>query len=214
MTTPMREVRRALIACVIALAACSVHAKKPDKEGRMLEQGLSLLQKKDAQSICEGAKILGRIARTEAIEPLFMHLRARDEAVRECVRESLARHDVAPVLLAQWRSEDGELKERALELAVALPHPGLMAIWQEAAVDPEARRRKRAATGLRRQAEGPEVWALLEKLVGDAEHEVRWWAIDTLGLSKSDEARRILKARLEVEPDEGLRTFITRALGG
>lgn len=201
------------VATLVIASACAVLAKKPDKEERMLEEGLALLERKDSASICKGADMLARSGRAEAIEPLLGHLRTRDEAARECVREALGKLDVAPVLVGQWRSEDAALKERALERAVALPHPGLMVIHTEAASDPDPKRRKRVATGLRRQAEGPEVWGLLAALVADPDHDVRWWAIDTLGLSRSPEAGRILRERLGKEPDAALETFIRRALG-
>lgn len=198
---------------LVVMGACVGHARKPDKEDRMLQQGLSLLEERDSAAICRGAAILGRLGRAEAIEPLLGLLRTRDESARECVREALAKLDVVPVLLGQWRSEDAEVKARALELAVALPHPGLMAIYGEAATDADAGRRRRVATGLRRQDASPAVMGLLEALVADPDHDVRWWAIDTLGLSKSPDAARILRARREAEPDANLRVFIRRALG-
>lgn len=218
MTTTTRRAWTSLatlagVATLVIASACAVSAKKPDKEERMLEEGLALLGHKDSASICKGADMLARSGRAEAIEPLLGHLRTRDEAARECVRAALGKLDVAPVLVGQWRSEGAAIKDGALERAVALPHPGLMVIHAEAASDADPKRRKRAATGLRRQAESPAVWELLEALVADADHDVRWWAIDTLGLSKHAEAARILRARLEHEPDPGLATFIRRALG-
>lgn len=214
--TRRRHARRVGLAAAVMLVvvgACVGHAKKPDKEDRMLQEGLSLLEERDSAAICKGAAILGRLGRAEAIEPLLGLLRTRGESARECVREALSKLDVAPVLVAQWRSEDAEVKARALELAVALPHPGLMAIHAEAAADPDAGRRRKVATGLRRQEASPAVMGLLEALVVDPDHDVRWWAIDTLGLSKSPDAKRILRARKDAEPDANLRIFIRRALG-
>lgn len=179
----------------------------------MLDQALTLLHKKDSASICEGARQLAKLGRPEGITPLLELLRTRDEAARACVKDALAQLDVVPVLLADWRSGDDQTKDRALDRAVALPHPGLMEIYHEAATDPDAGRRRRVATGLRHQAESAVTTKLLEALVADADNDVRWWAIDTLGLSTSPEAARILRARLPHEPDAALQVFIRRALG-
>jgi hypothetical protein len=198
--------------------ACAVHAAdKRDKEARMLDQGLALLQKKDTQSVCEGARMLARLGPTEApkaIDPLLALIRTRDETARECVRDALNKLDVAPVLLARWRGADQEARKQALESAVPLSHPGLLALYEEAVADADAFVRRRAATGLRHQQEGPALLAVLGRLLADADDDVRWWANDTASLSKSAEVRGRLEARLDEEPSADLKTFIARALGG
>jgi len=209
----LKALRGAAAVALLVMTSCAVHAKKPDKEGRMLEEGLALLDKGDTRSICAGAEKLGRLGRAEAIEPLLGHLKTRDETARECVREALAKLEVAPVLTAWWHSNDVAQQERALELASMLPHPELMPLLREAAVAPEAPRRKRVAIGLKRQAESPEVFALLATLLADTNRDVRWWAIDTLSLSKNPEAARILRERSAAEGDADLRKLIARALG-
>lgn len=178
----------------------------------MLERGLALLDTKDSPSICEGAKILAKLGAAEGIDPLLGLIRSRDEAARECVRQALDQLDVAPVLLARWRGEDGDQRRLALEHAVALSHPGLMDLYEEAAKHSDAFIRRRAATGLRRQAEGTRSLALLETLLADGDADVRWWAIDTLSLSKSEAAKRLLRARFDEEQDANLRALIDKAL--
>lgn len=209
----MRWLALSLGAALVIASACASHAKKPDKEERMLDHAIALLQKKDAASICEGAKALGGLGRSEGVAPLLELLKVRDEGARECVKDALGKLDVAPVLLAAWGSSDPTAKDRALDRAAALPHPGLLAIHAEAARDADPKRRRRVATGLRYQGEGEAVMELLAALVADPDSDVRWWAIDTLSLGKGPAAREVLRTRLPAEPDANLQVFIKRALG-
>ncbi|MCS6912202.1 MAG: HEAT repeat domain-containing protein [Myxococcales bacterium] len=178
----------------------------------MVNRGLELLKKGDVRSICEGAMLLRKVGGQEAIEALLPHLRSRVEQVRDCVREALDRMDVAPVLMGWWHGADAEKRRQALEYAVGLSHPGLLVLYQEAAQSRDAVQRKQAAIGLKRQGRSAEVYRLLAALVADDDRDVRWWAIDSLGVLGGTEAVRVLRERQPAEQDPALKKFIEKAL--
>jgi HEAT repeat protein len=180
---------------------------------KMLEQGLKLIGEKDPKSICRGAELLARSGRPEAAEALLPILRSRSEEVRECVRNALDSLDVAPMLVNWWQGPDPEKRDRALSYAVALAHPGLMEIYRESAHGDMADDRKQTGIGLKRQEPTPEVLQLLETLAADPDKDVRWWAIDSLGIIGEPAAFAILEARLPHEEDRNLKLFMEKALG-
>jgi HEAT repeat protein len=178
----------------------------------MLRDGLKLLAQKEPKAICRGAAMLARTGRREAVDALLPLLRSRSESVADCVRGALNRMDVVPVLLERWHSADAAKRTDAMNYAAALAHPGLMALYREAARDTLSGLREMAAVGLNKQKRSAEVLQLLGVLASDTERDVRWWAIESLGLLGGPDAVGILERRRASETDAGLRTFIDKAL--
>jgi hypothetical protein len=205
-----------LLACLaLACALPAQGAGRAGKEARMLKRGLELLSRGDSKSVCEGAKLLGGGPKDsrEAVAALLPHVTSRNEAVRDCVTAALAKLDAAPVLLEAF--QDPGRRHQALQQAVYLPHPGLLALYREAAKDEKPEIRAKAATGLKQQPAGPEVLDLLARLAADPVKNVRWWAIDSLGVLHHrgvKEARPVLEARRKAEADPSLLPFIDKAL--
>ena len=152
-----------------------------------------MVRQHEPEVICRGAEILSHSESTEAIEALLPLLRSRSELVQDCVSEALNQMDVAPLLLDWWRGGDDEKRALALGHAAALSHPALLELLREATEAKDADLRKYAAIGLKRQRPGTEVLSLLESLASDPDEDVRWWAIDSLGLLDVPAAKAILE---------------------
>lgn len=178
----------------------------------MLQMGLKLLSGQDAASICRGAEMLAQTEQSEAIEALLPMLLARSEAVQDCARHALNRMDVIPVLLSWWRGADAEKRAQAARYAVYLSHPGLMDLYQEATSDGTPEQREKAAIGLKHQKPTSEVFHLLALLAADPDKDVRWWAIDSLGILGKCQALSILEERRAKEVDTSLKPFIEKAI--
>jgi HEAT repeat protein len=207
----MSTVRLILIVfMLLAAGRAKVHSKETTK---MLQAGLQLLLQKEPEAIFRGVELLAQSERPEAIQALLPLLRSRSEAVADCVRHALDRMDVAPLLLNQWRSSDGNKRAEALSYAAVLTHPGLMEIYRQSIHEAAADLREKVAIGLKRQEPTAEVLHLLAMLAADPNRDVRWWAIDSLGILGSPEAISILEDRRAKESDVNLNPFIERALG-
>ncbi len=188
---------------------------KPAKGKRMLERGLALLDKGDSASICRGAKLLAKSGQEEAVEPLLKHVRSRNEGVRDCVTEALDDLTVTPqVVRARWdATKDVDARESLLAGVVGLSHAALVPLYEVAAAARSAELRRLVAVGLKHHRTHASTPGLLRQLVADADEDVRWWAVDTLSLMGTDDARTILRERLGAERNKRIVPFIRRALG-
>jgi HEAT repeat protein len=209
-TTP---VAGSLLLIIIAVSGAT--ARHHSQERTMTETALELIARREPEAIRRGAMMLARSGGDDAVRALLPLLGSRSEEVAECVRRALdGMEEVVPLLLSWWRGADGIARNDALRYAVALSHPGLMELYREAARDGDAWSRRSAAIGLKRQRSTSETFALLALLAADPDRDVRWWAIDSLGIIGGDEAAAILKERREHESDPEMGIFIERALKG